>query len=339
MNDNQGSDSSGKQRLGFTLRDSNLTGLDDTLYTGTIFGRHFGSVFTNYVFPVPQTDTKLSFNFSHSQVNPKKYLKPLGVNGISQNYTGQIEQRVLWKDHMTLDLFSSLEFKESRTKILSGTYYRERLRILHAGASAHVEDLWGATDIEAQGSFGVNGLGAAIHADPSNGRQGVDPAFFVLTGNFSRLQRLPYGMMLNAKGNAQFPTEKLTSSEALYLGGANSVRGYPEGDYLADCGYYTNVELIVPSFFIPEGWHLPFVSQTLRSQIQLVAFWDEGYGRLRGPSDSEAANRFLMGAGGGLRIHLFRNIYARTEWACGIGDFPLTDSNRYQFHFRIQAEI
>ncbi|MFA6600771.1 MAG: POTRA domain-containing protein [Candidatus Omnitrophota bacterium] len=143
LNDNQGSEPSGKQRVGFFLRDSNVTGFDDALFTGTIFGKHFGSVFTQYLFPVATTGTRLSAGFSHSQVDPQKYLKAYGVNGTSQNYYGMIDQRLISAGRFTLDFAAKMEFKESRTKVLSGTNYRERLRLLRAGPYAHLEDRWG----------------------------------------------------------------------------------------------------------------------------------------------------------------------------------------------------
>jgi len=337
--DNQGSDSSGKQRFGFTLRDSNLTGFDDILYGGTIFGKDFGAVFSQYMFPLPSLNTKLNAGFTHSQVNPMKTLKPFGVNGISQSYYGKIEHRLISRDNLFIDLNLGFEFKESRTKILSGTFYRERLRILQAGSVAHLQDRWGTTDLEAGAAFGIKGLGAAIYADPENSRQGVSPGFCMLTGNFFRAQQMPWETLLTAKAQFQFPTRKLTSSEALYMGGASSIRGYPEGDYLADSGFIASVEYLVPFFFLPSEWKLPKSGTPLKKQLEFVTFLDEGYGRLRGPSSTEAASRHLMGAGAGLRIRLYRNIYARTEWAWALGAFPLSGKDRSEFHFRLQAEV
>ncbi|HNV86483.1 MAG TPA: ShlB/FhaC/HecB family hemolysin secretion/activation protein [Candidatus Omnitrophota bacterium] len=337
--DNQGTDSSGKQRFGFTLRDSNLTGFDDILYGGTIFGKDFGAVFSQYMFPLPGLNTKLNAGFTHSQVNPMKTLKPFGVNGISQSYYGKIEHRLISGDRVIVDLNLGMEFKESRTKILSGTFYRERLRILQAGSTVHLQDRWGTTDLDAGAAFGIKGLGAAIYADPANSRQGVTPGFCMLTGNLFRAQRMPWETLLTFRAQFQFPTQKLTSSEALYMGGASSIRGYPEGDYLADEGFIASVEYLVPFFFLPADWKLPKSGTSLQKQIELVTFLDEGYGRLRGPSSTEAANRHMMGAGTGLRIRLYKNIYARTEWAWALGAFPLSGKDRYEFHFRLQAEV
>jgi hemolysin activation/secretion protein len=76
----------------------------------------------------------------------------------------------------------------------------------------------------------------------------------------------------------------------------------------------------------------------LRKQIELVGFLDQGYGRLHGPSPSEARTRYLLGEGGGLRIQLYKHLYARAELAFELGNEPLNESNRRAFHFRLQAE-
>ena len=125
----------------------------------------------------------------------------------------------------------------------------------------------------------------------------------------------------------------------MYIGGATTVRGYPEGDYLADIGYILNFEYLIPSYLIPESLQLPYAERPLRQQVQNVLFADFGYGRLRGASARETYSRNLLGIGGGLRVHLYRNIYARTEWAYALGNHPKTAQDRFRFHFRLQMEV
>lgn len=341
--DNQGGESSGQQRFGLSLRDNNLLGLDDLLTTGTVFGQHFGVLFSQYTLPFPASDTRLTGGFSHSQVSPKKDLKDFSVNGTSETYLTRIEQDLLQRSvgsvAYLLGINLSFEFKEDRTKVLAGTFRRERLRILRFGPTLRLEDRWGMTEVSNEYSFGIPGFGATIHADESSARQGVEPTFFHMQASLFRSQRMPVDTQLDLKANVQFPTEKLSSSEELYLGGANTVRGYPEGDYLADSGYLVSFEYLIPTFFIPESWQLPHSKDPLRKQIRVVTFLDEAYGRLRGPSSREVKSRHLLGLGAGLRIRLYRDLYARVEWGFAGGAHPLTESNRHEFHFRLQFEI
>ena len=66
---------------------------------------------------------------------------------------------------------------------------------------------------------------------------------------------------------------------------------------------------------------------------------DQGYGKLRGPSDSETKQRYLVGVGGGLRINLYKNLFGRMEWAYALGEEPLSESDHFRFQFRLQAEV
>lgn len=337
--DNQGVRSSGRKRYGFTLRDNNLTSFDDVLYGGTILGKDFGSVFAQYLLPIPPSDTTLIFGFSHAQVLPKRNLRPFGVNGKSETYTGTVVQRVFENHYLTLDFDAGLEVRESRTKVLSGTFRRERLRIIRFGPTVKELDSWGYTDFRNECSFGIDTLGAAIHADPGNARLGVQPDFFVYRPTLARNQKMPFESRLVFKGSFQLPSHKLSSSEALYMGGASSVRGYPEGDYLADTGFLVSTELRMPSYFFPEDWTLRDSKLPLRRQIELVLFSDEGHGRLRSPSAREVESRTLFGLGGGLRVRIYDQVFARVEWAHVLGHEPLGESDHTRFHFRLQYEI
>ncbi|MBI3999785.1 MAG: ShlB/FhaC/HecB family hemolysin secretion/activation protein, partial [Candidatus Omnitrophica bacterium] len=337
--DNEGSDTSGQQRFGFTMIDNNLTSMDDLISAGTLFGKHFGFIFAQYVIPFSLTHTKFIFGFSHGQATPKKELSPRGVNGISQTYSLGIDQSLMQSDNFLLSVRGGFEFRESRTLVDSGTFRRERLRPFKFGPTMVVRDPWGMNVVSSDVSFGTNLFGANIHTDPSAARQGVEPYFYRLRGSLFRSQKLFFGTTGVAKMEFQHAGRKLPSSSAFYLGGATTVRGYPETDYLGDSGILTNLELFIPTYFFPQEWRLPKSELPLQQQVQFVGFFDLGYGRLRGPSDLESPHRYLSGVGGGLKIQLKEYVSARLEWARALGDHPLTDANRHQFHFRFEVEV
>lgn len=336
--DNQGNDSSGKQRFGFIMTDNNLSGQDDSLMVGTAFGREFGFIFSQYAVPLTPANTKLIAGFGHGQVTPKKALKPLGVNSVAQTYSAGLEQPIAALKRFYLSAQAGVDLTESRTLVQAGTYLRERLRLFRFGPRMAVVDPWGETTLVHQCFFGMTLLGATIHADASAARQGTRPAFFYFKENLVRNQRLPFGASANMRVDVQHTTRKLPSQRALYLGGAYSVRGYPEADYSADTGVLSGIEIFLPTLMFPKDWRLPYAGIPLRDQIAVVTFVDQGYGRLRGPSGLETASRHLLGVGGGLRIRLYRALSARIEWARALGDHPLTDSSRSQFYFRLQLE-
>ena len=237
-------------------------------------------------------------------------------------------------------MFAALEFKEARTKVLSGTFRRERLRILRFGPSILLRDPWGGVNrIINEYSIGLDTLGAAYHIDPSGSRPTVDETFFKVMGSLQRQQQLPGELVIKFNTKLQFAANPLPSSETLFLGGSRSVRGYPEGDYLADSGILMNLDVFIPVFFLPSDWKMPFSDDPLRKQIKVVPFVDFGSGRLRNPTSREIRMRHLSGTGVGLQWQFKENLYGRTDWAFAVGDSPLTDSGRSRFHFRLQYEF
>ncbi|OGW84844.1 MAG: hypothetical protein A3C35_06595 [Omnitrophica bacterium RIFCSPHIGHO2_02_FULL_46_11] len=337
--DNQGVRSTGKRRHGFTLRSNNFIIPDSILYGGFAFGSDFGVVYGQYIIPLTSHGTKLITGFSHSQVSPKKEFESSDINATSQTYSTSIRQSLYQTERLTSTISAGFDVKDSRTKDITGVRRRDRLRILTSGLDVTYLDRWGGTSLTNLFSFGTKLFGASGQNNPLAGRAGAEPDFFKYEGNLVRGLALPYETNAILKLSSQLSPDKLTPQEELYLGGAHSVRGYPEGDYLADQGFVLNVEYLTPFFFIPKEWQLPRSNQPLGKQIQFVFFFDAGYGRLRGPAVTETSERHLMGAGEGLRIQITKHLAARIELAHVIGQEPLTDSDHHRIHFTIQTEI
>ena len=120
----------------------------------------------------------------------------------------------------------------------------------------------------------------------------------------------------------------------MFLGGANSVRGYPESDYGADQAIQSQLDYLLPPYGMPDQWRLPFDTAPLKDQVNLIAFFDTAYGRAHDPSaDSEYRSDFLMGAGGGFELRYRKNITTRVQWGVPLGDKPITEAGRSQLHF------
>lgn len=337
--DRQGTKPIGRFRYGPYVRHNNLLGLDDILIGGMTFGRHFAAAYAQYLVPLTPYGTTASFGFSHSQVSPKRHFDALGVNGIAQSYVTSLTQVLLDDEPLTLDARVSFDIKESRTMVRSGTSRRERLRVIRFGPRMRLRDPWGMWVMRNDYSFGLKGLGATSANNPVASRPGAKPDFFSTELSATRIQQMPWGTRTILTLETQVAGSKLLPQEQLYLGGADSVRGYPEGDYLADSGLLFRLEYLVPCVVAPADWRLPFSKESLREQVTFAAFVDRGYGRLRAITGEERQSRNLTGVGGGVRIRLAELVVARLDWAWNVGDKPLTDDADSVLHFSLHQEF
>jgi hemolysin activation/secretion protein len=136
----------------------------------------------------------------------------------------------------------------------------------------------------------------------------------------------------------QIASHTLASSEQFQLGGADSVRGYPEGDYLADTGGVLSLDWVFPMYVIPKTWKLKGQDVPLRNQIEPVFFADVGGGKLKKILPGESKDKFLAGVGGGLRMN-FKSFAVRLEWAKAIGDKQTPGSGPATFYFTFQSQL
>lgn len=126
------------------------------------------------------------------------------------------------------------------------------------------------------------------------------------------LKGITQSLSLYVSVDGQWAADNLDSSEKMSIGGASSVRAFPEGEGNVDEGYVVTVEARAPFTIpkIPGGW-------------EVVAFADVGSGNQSVDPQSFGAGqrnrRTLSGAGLGLNWSLSRHFYLRTSYAHKIG--------------------
>lgn len=336
--DNQGSDPVGKNRLGLGLRYNNLLGQDDVLRMGTMAGKNFNSVYAEHALPVAGLHSVWKMGVSFARSTPKKQYSPYGVISKTLGYWGRMETRLITEETLSLDWKTGLDFKHSETVLLAATSSRERLRVLRSGPVLTLRDGWGATVIENQFSLGLDALGAEIYSQ-STAQRRVTPDFFVSELKVSRIQRMPLSTRLSLKGRLHLSPDTQPSSEQLSLGGADTVRGYPDGEYFADQGILINAEYLVPMFFLPNSWNMPWTKNRMRDALEMALFWDSGYGRYKDPAKGQKASERLTGTGVGVRARLSDAIYFTTDFAYAIGARPSGGEDDFRIHSSMQANF
>ena len=95
----------------------------------------------------------------------------------------------------------------------------------------------------------------------------------------------------------QLATGTLPTAEQFGLGGANTVRGYYEQQFIADNAICINFEVYTPPFGL-------FKTKTLRNELSFVAFVDYGYGYNYSVVAPEFREQHLIGIGPGLRYDI-----------------------------------
>lgn len=337
---NLGTQNTGRTRVGFSLTDTNLLGQMDQLSSRFQIGSRSWAVGADYNIPVNSYGTLLGISYTRSSVDLGGPFKDLDIKGNATTYGIYAIQPVVGKDWVDASLNLGFDWKSIKNKILGEYSGRDELRILNTGINLEFTDKWGKTFFPHTFHVGFSSfLGASDKDDPNASRPGTGGQFTIYRSSLIRYQRLPFDLMYVFRGQMQLSNNALSPSEQLSLGGALAVRGYPEGEFLADYGAYMTNEVYVPSYFFPKDWKLPYSKEPLRNQIQGVGFFDFGGGNLRKPMAGEKTARTLAGTGIGMRIHLFDKVYGRIQWAMPTGSHAQTTGADSAFYYGISAEV
>lgn len=335
--DNEGTVATGKSRIGTGFRHNNFLGLDDTLLGGYTFGQAFNGVYAYHSVPISPVGTSLLYGFSRSKSVPKKEFAAYGLNSLAYNYSWSVHQDIYKKDEYLGEAYFGFDAKDKTTRENSGVDNRDRLRIFSLGGNFIQRGFSSVTSIAPEFSQGVDAFGASSRGNPLASRNAKSNfSKFNLGIQYKKI--LPLNLQGNLKFKSQVTSTKLTPQEEFSLGGIDSVRGYPAGDYLADNALLTSAELLVPSFFIPVSLRLPYAEAPLKDQTTLVFFTDYGWGDRRGALATDKKEVNFVGVGAGLRFRLYNQALLRLEWGFPVGDPSITEAGHSRFHFSVDVQ-
>jgi hemolysin activation/secretion protein len=340
--DDRGSRLTGKYNTGFYLRGSNVLGLGDTVFANSLISAgSFGQVLS-YLVPIGTFGAKLGFDLSYFQMKLGKEIREYHVTGKTKGVTPHVSFELALKESFEAYLDTGVKMLDIQKRVAGNRTSDDQLRIPYVGFNISQTDTFGGggqTGFSPQFSLGTGGfLGASKSCHPSGSRDGTGGFYFKYEHDLRRTQAMPYGSYLLLNSKLQAASHTLSSAEQLQLGGMTSVRGYPEGDYLADVGATLNMDWVFPSFFFPKNWKMPFSKMPLRRAIEPVLFFDMGGGGLYAVNPGERGRKFLVGAGGGLRVHIANNFFIRLEWAKAFGNAPQGGNGPSTFYMMMQSE-
>lgn len=315
-------------RAGGRLNGGNiLTYGDKFMFVDTIGFPVDALYYTNVTYSIPlnANGTFLEGDYLYSKFHIME-LKPLHIKGKSEIGTLKLTHAFLRKRFLSIDGFAFFDYKQVQNFVLGERTSFDKLRILTMGFNLDHNSLNGRDYFNFRFAAGIpkifNGLKAV---DKTSSRFGAGGLFVKFNADYDRLQILPWESFFYFHGSAQASPYKLTLPEQIYIGGADTVRGFPVATVLGDSGYYLNFEYRFP---LPIKQKFFFSKNSWKEHVQIVGFLDQGGVFLMGNKsffpDFEK-NYFLWGSGLGLRVKGPYNF----DLSFDLG-FPLNHKDRYK---------
>ena len=332
--DNHHSASAGEERGRLSFRSSNLTGFGEVFRVSGAVSDGSDEYTASFDMPVSRFDTKFQAYYSTSDSDIiEKAFKDLDIESQSDTLGITITQPFIDSLAHTVSATIGMEDKSSETTLLGQKFSfspgaqrgEANTAVVLLGADwvnrgeSHVAALRGTW------RHGIDALDATIF-DPQTPLEalsnptGADGEFdtFVLQGlyikrlnSFSFMADLNDRAQLIVRGTGQFALDPLMSLEKLAIGGANTVRGYPENLLVRDNGVAATVELQFP---IGGFTSVPGMRNLVLAQfIDFGSSWDDTDVDLVSSLRDTDEKRTIVGAGigfiweplAGLKAQLF----------------------------------
>lgn len=298
---NYGRDLTTNARAGGRFDWGNVITQGDKLSVAEVVGFPINALYftdVTYTAPLNRQGTSLEAAYLFSKFKIEE-LTSLHLKGRSDIATLKVNQALIRQRALSLDLFSYFDYKQIQNFVLGTRSSFDKLRVLTTGALLdHFDPSQGRDYLNVRFAAGIpNFLGGLKAVDSQSSRQGGGGRFFIFNADYDRIQHLPKDCFLYLHGSGQASPSKLTLPEQIYIGGADTVRGFPLAVALGDSGYYVNCEFRVPPPFFGNTRVFNF-KKKWKDVIQFDAFFDHG-----GVFLHSSRNTFLSGAGLGVRVN------------------------------------
>jgi len=290
-----------------------------------------------YQLPLTHYGTKLELSYLKSDFNVGRDFRVLNTGGKSEVYSLGLIHPLIRTRASRLDFLLGFDHKDIENYLLGAVNSDDELSIFRAGLTCnHLDSFGGKNIIDSVISVGIDDmLGALNHDDPLASRAGAGGEFVKFDLDFTRIQKLPCSCFLIVKASGQTASDALPVCEQFYVGGGDSVRGFPIAEYLGDYGYFGGFEVRVPIPFLSE-LTVPFTKgRKFREFVQMAGFVDHGKVFLKNPQVGQDKDSEISGAGAGLRLNIC-GFNVSLDWGFRIGgEEPSTGADSV---FYISAE-
>ncbi len=303
---NYGSHQTSIWRTGAQFQYGNLITGGDKFAVTEVVGNpvsHLNYTNASYTIPLNTIGTEMKLNYLYSSFHVPLFPE-LRLRGRSQIGTVEFSQALLRSRRMSTDVYLSFDYKQIANYQRGNINSYDKLRIFNLGFDLDYSDSFKGRNVaDISISYGVPHFLGGLHTvDDLCSRSGAGGLFAILNVDYTRIQTLPKDCFINLHIAGQATPYKLPISEQLYIGGVDSVRGFPIAAALGDDGYYANLEFRAALPFIRDT-KVPFFKQRKWKEfLQLVGFVDQGGVKLNGGGEHQSHHISMTGAGAGIRI-------------------------------------
>ncbi len=279
---NFGTQFTGNTLLTATITWGDLTGRGDSALIRTVYATpaviDFPTWQIGYTLPVGRLGAKVYFLYVNSNFVVGKDFTPLNIQGETQVYGVNLTYPITRESAITWDFISGVrvasvhsfaaeqkQFQDEMRSIFIGTYWKMRVNERNV--------------IQIENNL-TQGLGNSLGGSAGNGTTKIN---FNLAENVLINPRLSFFL----KTAFQLSSRSLLVSDQFGMGGADSVRGFTQGQSVGDNGILINLEGQTPLY--DEG------------RLSFVVFLDHGITYLRDAGPGQSSQNTLTSGGLGLR--------------------------------------
>ena len=300
--ENYGSKDAGRYRYGLQGEVRNLSGVGDRLNLGALFSNnHQHNYNISYEATVGHSASKLGIGFSRADYELGNNFAEIGAEGIANTYS--IYGRTpLWNtSDSSLNLTYGYDYRAIKDELkLFNVSWKKHSHVVHLGLDGMQRGPKNSVQYNVTVYTGKL-VPDSDMADTLATLGKTKGHFTKATLDVTAVQGLGKNFDVLLKVSGQKAANNLDSSEHIYLGGARSVRAYPQGEASGDEGILGTLEL---------RYHTPVKG------LVLSTYFDAGHVRI----EKEAGNSMtLKGWGIGLTYSKPNDWFARFDYARRIG--------------------
>ena len=318
--DNWGNHYTGQTRYGFQGYVNNLSGSGDVFnFGGLTTGEGINDYNFGYSAPLGHNGARIDVKYSRVGYTLGEDYADLGATGRAAVTSYDVSYPFIRGRTFSLYGIVGYDVKHLSDDIAGYDSYNPRNSGLwNVGLSGSCSDTWLGGGVSAFSLTYYKGRlsfqdAAAAAVDSAYAQAGGNFAKTVLT--YQRQQYVAENLNFNFNFIGQVADKNLDSSEKLFLGGADGVRAFPQGEASGDQGYKLTGEL---------RWRLPGLSGG-QNNLYLNTFYDYGSVILNKQVYATGANRrSLMGVGLGLLWTRDQNFAFHLDYAWKVGDEQAT---------------